>query len=139
MSSELTLSRNHHERRTKARLAAIPTTRNVEARLQGWEEFDEKVDRIVSFEAFDAFDKERYGAFFQRCYQILPDDGRMLLHSLFTYDRRWLHEQGIALTMATYGFSNSCANQFSPAAKYLPNPISSTMRRPRASLSGKSN
>ncbi len=30
-------------------------------RLQGWEEFDEKVDRIVSFEAFDAFHKERYG------------------------------------------------------------------------------
>jgi cyclopropane-fatty-acyl-phospholipid synthase len=99
----LTLSRNHHER-SKARLAAIPTTRNVEARLQGWEEFDEKVDRIVSFEAFDAFHKERYGAFFERCYEILPDDGRMLLHSLFTYDRRWLHEQGIAVTMSDIRF-----------------------------------
>jgi cyclopropane-fatty-acyl-phospholipid synthase len=26
----------------------------VEARLQGWEEFDEKVDRIIAVEAFDA-------------------------------------------------------------------------------------
>jgi len=99
----LTLSRSHCQR-SKARLAAIPTPRRAEARLQGWEEFEEKVDRIVSFEAFDAFRKERYGAFFERSYDILPGDGRMLLHSLFTYDRRWLHEQGIALTMSDLRF-----------------------------------
>src|ERR1700739_1846642 len=99
----LTLSRNHYER-SKARLAAIPTTRHVEARVKGWEEFTEKVDRIVSFEAFDAFRKERYGAFFERSYEILPDDGRMLLHSLFTYDRRWFHAQGIAFTMSDVRF-----------------------------------
>ncbi|WP_220020217.1 mycolic acid methyltransferase MmaA1 [Mycobacterium tuberculosis] len=99
----LTLSRNHYER-SKDRLAAIGTQRRAEARLQGWEEFDEHVDRIVSFEAFDAFKKERYLTFFERSYDILPDDGRMLLHSLFTYDRRWLHEQGIALTMSDLRF-----------------------------------
>jgi len=99
----ITLSRAHYER-SKARLAAIPTTRRAEARLQGWEEFNEKVDRIVSFEALDAFHKERYGAFFQLCYDILPDDGRFLLHSLFSYDRRWMHEQGIALTMSDVRF-----------------------------------
>ncbi len=99
----ITLSRHHYER-SKARLAALGTNRRAEARLQGWEEFDEKVDRIVSFEAFDAFHKERYGAFFERCYNIMPSDGRMLLHSLFTYDRRWLHEQGIPLTMSDIRF-----------------------------------
>src|SRR5262245_36391639 len=99
----LTLSRNHYQR-SKDRLAAIPTERRAEARLQGWEEFEGKVDRIVSFEAFDAFKKERYPAFFERSYDILPDDGRMLLHSLFTYDRRWLHEQGIPLTMSDIRF-----------------------------------
>lgn len=99
----LTLSRNHYER-SKDRLAAIGTQRRAEARLQGWEEFEENVDRIVSFEAFDAFKKERYLTFFERSYDILPDDGRMLLHSLFTYDRRWLHEQGIALTMSDLRF-----------------------------------
>ncbi|AWV48321.1 methyl mycolic acid synthase 1 [Mycobacterium leprae Kyoto-2] len=99
----LTLSRNHCAR-SKARLAEILTKRHAEARLQGWEEFEEKVDRIVSFEALDAFKKERYPAFFERSYNILPDDGRMLLHSLFTYDRRWLHEQGIPLTMGDLRF-----------------------------------
>jgi mycolic acid methyltransferase MmaA1 len=99
----ITLSHSHCER-SKARLAALQTNRHAEARLQGWEEFDEKVDRIVSFEAFDAFHKERYGSFFDRSYDILPGDGRMLLHSLFTYDRRWLHAQGIALTMSDLRF-----------------------------------
>ncbi len=99
----ITLSRNHYER-SKSRVAAIPTARRAEARLQGWEQFDEKVDRIVSFEAFDAFHKDRYGAFFERSYGLLPDGGRMLLHSLFTYDRRWLHEQGIPLTMSDLRF-----------------------------------
>jgi cyclopropane-fatty-acyl-phospholipid synthase len=99
----LTLSRNHCAR-SQSRLAAIPTTRRAEARLQGWEEFDEKVDRIASFEAFDAFHKDRYGLFFERSYDILPDDGRMLVHSLFTYSRVWLHEQGIALTMRDVRF-----------------------------------
>ena len=99
----ITLSRNHCER-SKSRLAAVPTTRRAEARLMGWEEFEEKVDRIVSFEAFDAFHKDRYGAFFERSYDVLPDGGRMLLHSLFTYDRRWLHEQGIPLTMSDLRF-----------------------------------
>ncbi|WP_373137960.1 mycolic acid methyltransferase MmaA1 [Mycobacterium marinum] len=99
----LTLSRNHCQR-SQARLAALGTKRRAEARLQGWEEFDEQVDRIVSFEAFDAFRKERYGAFFQRSYDILPAGGSLLLHSLFTYDRRWLHEQGIALTMSDLRF-----------------------------------
>jgi cyclopropane-fatty-acyl-phospholipid synthase len=28
----------------------------------------------------------------------------MLLHSLFTYDRRWLHEQGIGVTMSDIRF-----------------------------------
>ncbi|MGH3525183.1 MAG: class I SAM-dependent methyltransferase, partial [Mycobacterium sp.] len=61
----ITLSRNQYEY-SKAKLAGIPTKRTVQARLQGWEEFDEKVDRIVTIEAFDAFKKERYAAFFER-------------------------------------------------------------------------
>jgi cyclopropane-fatty-acyl-phospholipid synthase len=112
----LTLSQNHYNR-SRSRLAAIPTKRRAEARLQGWEEFDEKVDRIVSFEAFDAFHSDRYGAFFERCYDILPDDGRMLLHSLFTYDRQWLHEQGIALTMRDLRFLKFLRESIFPAGE----------------------
>jgi cyclopropane-fatty-acyl-phospholipid synthase len=84
----ITLSKNHYQY-SKAALANLSTNRKVEARLQGWEEFDDKVDRIVSVEAFDAFKKERYRAFFEKAYDVLPDNGRMLLHSIMTYTQRY--------------------------------------------------
>jgi len=61
----ITLSRNQSAY-TWAKLAKIPTERSVEVRLQGWEEFTEKVDRIVTIGAFEAFKSERYPVFFER-------------------------------------------------------------------------
>ena len=74
----LTLSRNQHafaSRRARG-------DHRVTFRLQGWEEFDEPVDRIVSIGALEHFRIERYGEFFQRCRRILPADGRMMVHSI---------------------------------------------------------
>ena len=51
-------------------------------RLQGWEEFDEPVDRIVSIGAFEHFGLDRYDDFFKMAYDALPDDGVMLLHTI---------------------------------------------------------
>ena len=95
----ITLSRNQCDY-AKAKLAAIPTTRHVEVRLQGWEEFHDKVDRIVSIGAFEAFKKVRYPAFFDRAFQILPDDGRMLLHTITTYTYKYFQQNGVKLTMS---------------------------------------
>ncbi|BBZ46011.1 cyclopropane mycolic acid synthase family methyltransferase [Mycobacterium parmense] len=99
----ITLSRNQFEY-SKAMLARIPTGRNVEVRLQGWEEFEDKVDRIVSIGAFEAFKKERYAAFFERAYDILPDGGRMLLHTILAYSQKQMHARGISLTMSDVRF-----------------------------------
>ncbi|MBW0020026.1 MAG: class I SAM-dependent methyltransferase [Mycobacterium sp.] len=109
----LTLSRNHYQRST-ARLAAIPTERRAEARLQGWEEFHEKVDRIVTFEAFDAFKKERWPLFFERTYDILPDDGRMLLHSIFTHPQTYWRDHGITVTMSDLRFFRFLGTEIFP-------------------------
>jgi cyclopropane-fatty-acyl-phospholipid synthase len=74
----LTLSVNQHARATERAAGQ----NNLEFRLQGWEEFDEPVDRIVSIGAFEHFRFERYPDFFARCHQILPVDGRMMLHTI---------------------------------------------------------
>jgi cyclopropane-fatty-acyl-phospholipid synthase len=74
----LTLSRNQQReaiRRAKGRIG-------IEFRLQGWEEFHEPVDRIVSIGALEHFRVERYDAFFDFCRKALPPDGRMLIHSI---------------------------------------------------------
>ncbi|MEZ0349363.1 cyclopropane mycolic acid synthase family methyltransferase [Mycobacterium sp. pR1184] len=94
----ITLSRNQFEY-SKKRMAKIPTDRTVEIRLQGWEEFEDRVDRIVTIGAFEAFKSERYPAFFDRAYNILPDDGRMLLHTILAYTQKQMHENGVKLTM----------------------------------------
>lgn len=112
----ITLSRNHCAR-SAATLAAIDTKRRAEARLQGWEEFDEKVDRIFTIEAFDSFKKVRYAAFFERAYGILPDDGRMLFHSIFTYPQTYWREHGIKVTMSDLRFVRFLGKEIFPGGE----------------------
>lgn len=112
----ITLSRNQFEY-SKAKMAKIPTGRNVEVRLQGWEEFDDKVDRIVTIGAFEAFKMERYPAFFERSYNILPDDGRMLLHTILTYTQKQMHEMGVPLTMRDIRFMKFIYEEIFPGGQ----------------------
>lgn len=67
----------------------------IEFRLQGWEEFDEPVDRIVSIGAFEHFRWERHKAFFEKCFQLMPADGRMMCHTIL-YDNPTLDEAFIS-------------------------------------------
>ena len=106
----ITLSRNQFEYST-AKLAGMLTQRNIEVRLQGWEEFEDRVDRIVAIGAFEAFKMERYAAFFDRAFNILPDDGRMLLHTIFSYSQKKMHELGIKLTMSDVRFTRFIATE----------------------------
>jgi cyclopropane-fatty-acyl-phospholipid synthase len=79
----LTLSKNqasHVERL----FADAPTNRSKRVLLQGWEQFDEPVDRIVSIGAFEHFGKDRWDDFFAFAHRTLPDDGIMMLHTITT-------------------------------------------------------
>jgi cyclopropane-fatty-acyl-phospholipid synthase len=87
----LTLSKNQLAT-AQERAAHDP---RIEFRLQGWEEFDEPVDRIVSIGAFEHFRWERHRAFFEKCYQLLPADGRMMCHTIL-YDNPPLDLEFIA-------------------------------------------
>ncbi len=77
----LTLSKNQKAHVEKL-LAASASTRSKIVQLHGWEEFDGKVDRIVSIGAFEHFGFDRYDDFFRFAYNALPDDGVMLLHTI---------------------------------------------------------
>ncbi|MGU3433980.1 cyclopropane mycolic acid synthase family methyltransferase [Actinomycetes bacterium M1A6_2h] len=81
----LTLSEHQHAR-VQQRLRDLPGRRRAEVRLQGWEEFDEPVDRIVSIGAFEHFRRARHIPFFEMAYRILPPDGVMLLHTIVGFD-----------------------------------------------------
>ena len=112
----ITLSRNQFEY-SKAMLASLPTTRSVQVRLQGWEEFEEPVDRIVSIGAFEAFKAERYPLFFERAYNILPSDGRMLLHTILAHNQKFFRDNGIKLTMSDLKFMRFIGSEIFPGGQ----------------------
>ncbi|MGE0218515.1 cyclopropane mycolic acid synthase family methyltransferase [Mycolicibacterium sp.] len=112
----ITLSRKQAEY-SKAMMATVPTERKVEVRLQGWEEFDEPVDRIVSIGAFEAFKAERYPLFFERAHQILPGDGRMLLHTILAHTQKFFRDNGIKLTISDLKFMRFIGTEIFPGGQ----------------------
>lgn len=112
----ITLSRNQFEY-SKALMAGLDTERTAEVRLQGWEEFDEPVDRIVSIGAFEAFKAERYPLFFERAYDILPADGRMLLHTILAHTQKFFRDNGIKLTISDLKFMRFIGTEIFPGGQ----------------------
>ena len=91
----LTLSHNQ-QAYTTTLLDEVDTTRSHEVMLRGWEEFHEPVDRIVSIEAIEHFGFERYDDFYKKCFNILPEDGRMTIQSSTGYHLLDLAKRGKA-------------------------------------------
>lgn len=109
----LTLSNNQH-RYCEQLFTSLDTDRTTRVELHGWEEFDEPVDRIVSIEAFEAFPKERYGAFFETCYRILPDGGRLVLQTIMGHPLKRWPDLGIPIVMSDLKFMRFIAKEIFP-------------------------
>jgi cyclopropane-fatty-acyl-phospholipid synthase len=114
----LTLSKNQHAHVERAFAeSASPRTKRV--LLQGWEQFDEPVDRIVSIGAFEHFGKDRYDDFFDMAYRALPDDGVMLLHTITALTLPQMAEAGMPLTFSVARFVKFILTEIFPGG-YLP-------------------
>lgn len=112
----LTLSKNQCQY-ARERLAKVQTGRSVEVRLQGWEEFNEPVDRIVSIGAFEAFKAERYPLFFERAFKVLPSGGRMLLHTILAHTQKFFRENQIKLTISDLKFMRFIGTEIFPGGQ----------------------
>jgi len=119
----LTLSENQVAH-CKQKFAEMDSPRRKEVRLQGWEQFDEPVDRIVSLGAFEHFADgagdagyERYATFFKKFYSVLPDDGRMLLHTIIVPSAEQAKEMGLPTTMTLLRFIAFILRKIYPGGK----------------------
>jgi cyclopropane mycolic acid synthase CmaA2 len=117
----LTLSENQlaHNRQ---KFAEMDSPRSKEVRLQGWEQFDEPVDRIVSLGAFEHFADgigrfDRYDDFFKMCYSVLPDDGVMLLHSIVVPSAEEAQQLGLKTTMSLLRFIRFILTEIFPGGR----------------------
>lgn len=112
----LTLSRNQAAHVEKL-LADIPGDRDRRVELRGWEEFDEPVDRIVSVGAFEHFGYDRYPAFFEMANRAMPDDGRMLLHTITRAGPEEREELKLPVTMTLLKFTKFIGDEIFPGGQ----------------------
>ena len=116
----LTISKNQYEH-VKELFAGLPGDRTKEVRFQAWQEFEGKVDRVFMIGSFEHFGFETYPEFFRKMYAALPDDGRILLHTIVAHDIDFYRDNGIALTISDLKFILFMAKTIFPGCR-LPSP-----------------
>ncbi|QZA08252.1 class I SAM-dependent methyltransferase [Mycolicibacter heraklionensis] len=112
----LTLSKNQAVH-VAAAFDAMDSPRSGRVLLQGWEEFDEPVDRIVSIGAFEHFGYDRYDDFFEFAYRALPADGVMLLHTIVAASNEEFQDRGLKLTMGLLRFVKFIMEEIFPGGR----------------------
>jgi cyclopropane-fatty-acyl-phospholipid synthase len=112
----LTLSENQHAHVEKA-FADSKSPRSMRVLLNGWEQFDEPVDRIVSIGAFEHFGFDRYPDFFKMAYRVLPEDGVMMLHTITGMSMEYARANGIPLTIELARFVKFLITEIFPGGQ----------------------
>jgi cyclopropane-fatty-acyl-phospholipid synthase len=114
----LTLSENQAEHVQKM-FDGMDSPRSRQVLLEGWEKFDESVDRIVSIGAFEHFGRQRWGHFFKMANEVLPDDGVMLLHTISRPTFKDARARGVPLTREIVHFTQFILAEIFPGG-WLP-------------------
>ncbi|BBY60837.1 cyclopropane-fatty-acyl-phospholipid synthase [Mycolicibacterium sarraceniae] len=93
------------------------STRSKRVLLEGWEQFDEPVDRILSIGAFEHFGSDRHDAFFKMAYDALPADGVMLLHTIVLPSDEEFAARGMPITMRHLKFFKFIMDEIFPGGR----------------------
>ena len=120
----LTLSKNQathvqksFDQMDRGRRPLAGDTRSKRVMLEGWEQFNEPVDRIVSIGAFEHFGHDRYDQFFKMADSILPADGVMLLHTITALTGSQMVERGLPLTFERARFAKFILTEIFPGGR----------------------
>jgi len=89
----------------------------AEFRLQGWEEFDESVDRIVVICATEHFREERYAAFFEKCHRLLPARAPLLVQAIVFPEYETQQEKGLSWTQEDILFAKFIQRKIFPGGQ----------------------
>jgi cyclopropane-fatty-acyl-phospholipid synthase len=112
----LTLSKNQAAHVQKS-FDALDTTRSRKVLLNGWEQFHEPVDRIVSIGAFEHFGFDRYNDFFKMAWDALPAGGTMMLHTIVVASEEEFAERGIKRTISMARFAKFIMDEIFPGGR----------------------
>jgi cyclopropane-fatty-acyl-phospholipid synthase len=121
----LTLSENQKQHIEDYWFANSDSKRHMEVRLQPWEEFEGKVDRIVSIGAFEHFGFNKYEDYFKKTFSWMPDDGVMLLHTIIIPEDEEIKAKNLPLTMSRVRFIKFIMDEIYPGGRL---PLASMVR-----------
>ena len=113
----LTLSENQKQHIENHWLANYTGDRTMEVRLQPWEDFSGKVDRIVSIGAFEHFGFNKYDDYFKKTYDWLPDDGVQMLHTITIPEDEEIKAKKLPLTMSRVRFIKFIMDEIYPGGR----------------------
>jgi cyclopropane-fatty-acyl-phospholipid synthase len=113
----LTLSENQKQHIEDHWFANSTSKRNMEVRLQPWEEFDEPVDRVVSIGAFEHFGFNKYDDYFKKTFNLMPDDGVMMLHTIIIPSDEEIKARKLPLTMSRVRFIKFIMDEIYPGGR----------------------
>ena len=112
----LTLSKNQAIHVQKS-FDEMDSPRSKRVLLEGWEQFHEPVDRIVSIGAFEHFGFDRYDDFFKMAWAALPAGGTMMLHTIVVPTDEEVEERQIKLTMTLVRFVKFIMDEIFPGGR----------------------
>lgn len=113
----LTLSENQKRHIEEHWLANYKGNRTMDVRLQPWEDFSGKVDRIVSIGAFEHFGFNKYDDYFKKTYDWLPDDGVQMLHTITIPEDEEIKAKKLPLTMSRVRFIKFIMDEIYPGGR----------------------
>lgn len=100
-----------------AREWSRPLGDRVEFRVQGWEEFEEPVDRIVAICSTEHFREERYATFFAKCHRLLPPKAPMLIQVIVFPEYEAQQEKCLTWTEADIAFARFISKKIFPGGQ----------------------
>jgi cyclopropane-fatty-acyl-phospholipid synthase len=112
----LTLSKNQQAHVAEL-FAKSDSPREKRVLLEGWEQFDEPVDRIVSIGAFEHFGRDRWDDFFKFAFAALPSEGVMMVHTIIKPSGEQIEARGLPLTMTKLKFFKFIMDEIFPGGE----------------------
>ena len=112
----LTLSKNQAAHVQK-RFDEMDSARDRRVLLQGWEQFSEPVDRIVSIGAFEHFGFNKYDDYMKKTYSWMPDDGVQMLHTIIIPSDEEIKAKKLPLTMSKVRFIKFIMDEIYPGGR----------------------
>lgn len=108
-----TISENQHAL-ARERIESLGLESRITLLKEDYRKLEGKFDKLVSIEMIEAVGHHFFGTFFQKCSELLKDDGLMMIQAITINDREYLRARDEVDFIKRYIFPGSCIPAIQP-------------------------